>query len=100
MRMGVFRERLATALSAADVVLLYQPAGLDWSLEPIAAACGGAVYDTLDRLMDALVCTTAPGDHIMIMSNGGFGGIHSAATVGADIPTRANLMPVAVVRSW
>jgi len=33
-------------------------------------------FDELDKLVQAIVVTAKPGDHILVMSNGGFGGVH------------------------
>ena len=76
MRLGVFADQLAAALGAADRVLLYQPSGLDWSLESLAAAVGGRTFGSVANLIDALRGELRPGDHVLIMSNGGFEGIH------------------------
>ncbi|MGE0080371.1 MAG: UDP-N-acetylmuramate:L-alanyl-gamma-D-glutamyl-meso-diaminopimelate ligase [Thiohalomonadaceae bacterium] len=78
MRMGVHRDSLAASLAAADRVFLYQPAGLNWDLSPVAAALGGrgSVLDDLDALVAAVVREAREGDHVLVMSNGGFGGIH------------------------
>jgi UDP-N-acetylmuramate: L-alanyl-gamma-D-glutamyl-meso-diaminopimelate ligase len=78
MRMGVHRDSLAASLTAADRVWLFQPAGINWDLHPVASALGprGAVLDTIDALVAAVTGEARPGDHILVMSNGGFGGIH------------------------
>jgi UDP-N-acetylmuramate: L-alanyl-gamma-D-glutamyl-meso-diaminopimelate ligase len=78
MRMGVHRDTLAAALQGADRVWLYQPPDLDWSLDAItgAPAMPVRVLDSVDALVDSLQQSTLPGDHVLIMSNGGFGGIH------------------------
>ncbi len=78
MRMGHHADTLAPSLAAADRVLLYQPADLNWALDTISTTLGpsGSIHDTIDSLVDA-VCTWArQGDHVVVMSNGGFGGIH------------------------
>lgn len=91
MRLGVHRTQLAPALSAADQVYLYRPVDLGWDLGEVAAALGAKarVEDDLDALVALLAVQAAPGDHIVIMSNGGFGGIH-AKLLGA---LRARAMP-------
>jgi len=78
MRMGVYRGSLAGSLTAADVAFLYQPAGLSWSLQDVADEVIGeaVVYDAVDALVAALSAEARHGDRIIIMSNGGFGGIH------------------------
>ncbi len=78
MRLGVHREELAAALAGADRVWLYQPAGLDWDLDGVAAALGGKarVLPDVPALVAALDADLAAGDRVLVMSNGGFGGLH------------------------
>ncbi|HEY5558551.1 MAG TPA: UDP-N-acetylmuramate:L-alanyl-gamma-D-glutamyl-meso-diaminopimelate ligase [Steroidobacteraceae bacterium] len=78
MRLGVHRAELATSLAGADRVWLYQPAGLDWNLDDVAASLGpkAAVARELPGLVDALASELRTGDRVLIMSNGGFGGLH------------------------
>ncbi len=74
MRMGVHRDALAGALAGADAVWLYQPADLDWDLRQ--AAAGGRVFGDIDALVASVAGEARVGDHVLVMSNGGFGGIH------------------------
>jgi UDP-N-acetylmuramate: L-alanyl-gamma-D-glutamyl-meso-diaminopimelate ligase len=78
MRLGVHRAELADSLAGADRVWLYQPAGLDWNLDDVAASLGpkAAVARELPKLVDALASELVAGDRVLIMSNGGFGGLH------------------------
>jgi len=77
MRMGVHKDELAASLSGADQVVLYQPPGLDWSLEDtVSRLTNAAVYDSIDAIVDSVKQNARQGDHILIMSNGAFGGIH------------------------
>jgi len=78
MRLGVHQAELAAALAGADRVWLYQPAGLDWSLDGVATSLGAkaAVARELPKLVDALAGELKAGDRVLIMSNGGFGGLH------------------------
>jgi UDP-N-acetylmuramate: L-alanyl-gamma-D-glutamyl-meso-diaminopimelate ligase len=78
MRLGVHREELAESLAGADRVFLYQPAGQDFKLAGVAAALGekAALKGELPALVDALVEDLKAGDRVLIMSNGGFGGLH------------------------
>ncbi len=78
MRMGIYQDRLAASTAAADEVIWYQPPGLNWSL-------GGVIADSpvpaqlssdLGGCVRALTATLRSGDHVVIMSNGGFGGVH------------------------
>ncbi|MEB4593573.1 UDP-N-acetylmuramate:L-alanyl-gamma-D-glutamyl-meso-diaminopimelate ligase [Candidatus Thiothrix sp. Deng01] len=78
MRLGAHKTALAASLQAADHVFLYQPPGLDWSLADVVTEIGGKGQwlQDIDGLVDAVAQLAQPGDHVLIMSNGGFGGIH------------------------
>jgi UDP-N-acetylmuramate: L-alanyl-gamma-D-glutamyl-meso-diaminopimelate ligase len=78
MRMGEHRERLAQSTADADKVYWFQPPDMDWSLDDIVAASAvpAAVENDIDKLVQAAVAEAQPGDSIVVMSNGGFGGIH------------------------
>jgi UDP-N-acetylmuramate: L-alanyl-gamma-D-glutamyl-meso-diaminopimelate ligase len=77
MKMGVMRARLAEALTGADQVFGFS-GGLDWSLEEALAPLGprAQAYPALDPLVAAVAKAARPGDDILVMSNGAFGGIH------------------------
>jgi len=78
MRMGVHRAELAPALAGADETWLYAPADLGWDAREVVAALHGrgrAVAD-LAALVRGLAGSLREGDQVLIMSNGGFGGLH------------------------
>ena len=77
MKLGVMKEALPDSLKDADQVFCYS-ANLDWDASESLAPLGSkaAVTDDLDTLVAAIVSTAKSGDHVLIMSNGGFGGIH------------------------
>ena len=79
MKMGVHKAQLAPALAAADEVILYQPPDLGWSLEEVADEIGPRclVLDRVQSIIDHLAANSRSGDHILIMSNGGFENIHA-----------------------
>ncbi len=79
MRIGVHKEALAPALAAADVVLLYQPADFQWDMAIVTGALNGRarVFRTVDDIVSTLAQEVRPDDQILIMSNGGFEGIHA-----------------------
>jgi len=79
MRMGVHKKEMMTALSDADEILLYQPAGLDWDLKETvnASKVPAKIYDDTDVIIKKICNDAVSGDHILIMSNGGFEGIHN-----------------------
>jgi UDP-N-acetylmuramate: L-alanyl-gamma-D-glutamyl-meso-diaminopimelate ligase len=78
MRMGVHRDTLAASLAGADEVWLYTPADLGWDAGQVVAALGprGHRSQSVDALARDLARSLRPGDHVLIMSNGGFGGLH------------------------
>ena len=77
MKMGIHQQPLADSLLLADATYLFKPSGLDWDLDAVANACPqGQIYEDVDTLIAALVSDAQPNDHILVMSNGGFGGIH------------------------
>ncbi len=78
MRMGMHRQNLARSASRADKVYWYQPAGLEWSLQDVVDSCDNPAVLARDthELIQNLVAEVKPGSHIVIMSNGGFEGIH------------------------
>ena len=78
MKLGVFADSLAPALAGADAVVLYQAPDLGWNLGAVAAALGprGRVCHSLEETLAAIQERIKPGTQVLIMSNGGFGGIH------------------------
>ena len=76
MRMGVQAARLPEALAAADRVFLYAGDGLGWDPAALFRGGGTRVLDAIDRLVQEVVDEARPGDHLLVMSNGAFGGIH------------------------
>lgn len=77
MKLGVMKDALPASLTQADTVFCYS-ANLDWdaaaALQPIAHKA--STFDDLTELVTAIVGKARAGDHILVMSNGGFGGIH------------------------
>src|SRR5262249_14777695 len=78
MRMGVHRDTLAPSLAGADEVWLYTPADLGWDASAVLAAFGGRGHSAGDvaALASGLARSVGAGDHVLVMSNGGFGGLH------------------------
>jgi len=78
MRLGVHREHLADALRPADVVWFFVPPNLGWDLPAAVASLGARAHFApgIEDLVSDLAAAARVGDHILIMSNGGFGGLH------------------------
>lgn len=96
MRLGVHKDRLAAALDAADEVRLLRPAELTWDIEQMAAPLGARVqvFDSVAQMAEHVGSEVRAGDHVLIMSNGAFGGIHQllidrlrVMRVGAESPS-------------
>ncbi|HHJ15447.1 MAG TPA: UDP-N-acetylmuramate:L-alanyl-gamma-D-glutamyl-meso-diaminopimelate ligase [Gammaproteobacteria bacterium] len=78
MRLGVHREQLAGSLADADAVWLYQPQDMGWDLQDVSDNLTRPVVVAaqLDELVSSIVAQARPGDRLVVMSNGSFGGIH------------------------
>ncbi len=94
MKLGTMRDALPVSLAEADRVFGYGAKqgrdALDWSLAKTLAPLNegirgedrgkqgskAAVFEDLEQLIAAIVVVAQPGDHVVVMSNGGFGGIH------------------------
>lgn len=78
MRMGVHASRLPLALDEADLVLVYSPNNLDWNAAEIFAPMGERVVvsDSVETIVSHVAANATAGDHVLVMSNGGFEGIH------------------------
>ena len=78
MRMGVHKQQLAASLKQANEVILFQPADVDWDMQSVVDEAGSSaqLLRSVDSIVDLLAEQVRPGDHILVMSNGAFGGIH------------------------
>ncbi len=78
MRQGALKARLNDSVADADHAFWYQPPALDWSLDALIAPQGtrASLHHDIDALVAAVVNKASSGDRIVVMSNGGFGGIH------------------------
>ncbi len=77
MKLGVMKAQLPASLADADRVFCYS-ANLGWNVAEALAPLGdrALVADDLDELVQRIVAAARSGDQILVMSNGGFGGIH------------------------
>jgi UDP-N-acetylmuramate: L-alanyl-gamma-D-glutamyl-meso-diaminopimelate ligase len=82
MKLGVMKAQLPGSLTDADLVFGYgAPSGRDalgWNLAEALAPLGekARAFDNLDALVKAVTAAARPGDQVLVMSNGGFGGVH------------------------
>ncbi|MDP9900687.1 UDP-N-acetylmuramate:L-alanyl-gamma-D-glutamyl-meso-diaminopimelate ligase [Variovorax ginsengisoli] len=77
MKLGAMAAQLPWSLEAADLAFCHA-AGLDWDTAAALAPMGtrAVVVDAIAPLVAKVVTAARPGDHIVCMSNGGFGGVH------------------------
>lgn len=78
MKMGVHKDDIAPSLDAADEIIMFHPEEIEWDVTEVAKRCKApsSVYRDIDDLVDAVVRNAQAGDVVLVMSNGGFGGIH------------------------
>jgi len=97
MRMGVHRDTLARSLEGADQTWFYNPPDLEWDLAATIAPLGARAHVSreIGDLAAQLARTLRRGDHVLIMSNGGFGGLHGRLleALAARTPAGARSAP-------
>ncbi|WP_377701990.1 UDP-N-acetylmuramate:L-alanyl-gamma-D-glutamyl-meso-diaminopimelate ligase [Pseudoduganella sp. UC29_71] len=79
MKLGAMKDALPGSLGEADLVFGFgSEKALGWSLGTALAPMGdvASAYEDIDVMVQAIVAQAQPGDHIVVMSNGGFGGVH------------------------
>ncbi|MDR1853710.1 MAG: UDP-N-acetylmuramate:L-alanyl-gamma-D-glutamyl-meso-diaminopimelate ligase [Azoarcus sp.] len=77
MKMGTMKDKLADSLRQADRVFCYAK-NLGWDAAAVLAPLGEhqSCHEDLTELVAAVAAEARPGDHVLVMSNGGFGGVH------------------------
>jgi UDP-N-acetylmuramate: L-alanyl-gamma-D-glutamyl-meso-diaminopimelate ligase len=78
MKLGLMKDRLAKSLEGADRSYVYA-ADLGWNPEDALRPLGTRArsFGELEALVAAVAADARPGDHVIVMSNGGFGGVHA-----------------------
>ncbi len=78
MQLGIHNQTLAKSLEEADQVVLFQPENVDWNMHDVIESLGdkASLHSDIDQLIQSILTDIQSGDHILVMSNGGFGGIH------------------------
>ena len=78
MKLGAMKAQLPWSLEEADLAFCHS-GGLDWSAAEALATMGAqaVVCATIDELVGCVAAAAQPGDHVLCMSNGGFGGVHA-----------------------
>jgi UDP-N-acetylmuramate: L-alanyl-gamma-D-glutamyl-meso-diaminopimelate ligase len=77
MKLGVMKDALPACLKEADLVFCFG-ANLDWDAKTVLSAIKdkASVYEDLNTLVAAIAKAATAGDYVLVMSNGGFGGVH------------------------
>ena len=96
MKLGTMKSALPGSLSEADLVFGFGAKGegkeaLGWDLAAALAPLGekARAFDDLSTLVEAVASAAKPGDSILVMSNGGFGGIHQKLLDALQAPVRS-----------
>ena len=82
MKMGVHQFTLLDSLRDADEVLLFEPENLSWSLKEQAEKAGMQCFDSTIAIIETVLENIEPNQHVLIMSNGGFNGLHQQLVDG------------------
>lgn len=88
MKQGAMKQALPGSLENADLIFGYGAASgkdaLGWSLSDALAPLGqsASAFEDISALVNAIVAAAQPGDHVLVMSNGGFGGVHQTILDG------------------
>lgn len=78
MKSGIHKDSLAASLQEADAAFIFQGEGVKWSVSELISQCDPPCFvsQSIDELVNEIVSQSQLGDTIVVMSNGGFGGIH------------------------
>ncbi len=77
MRLGVYRDTLGPSLRGADKIWLFRPKDLRWNLADAVNGLDAHISDDVEALVTQVAAEAQPGDHVLVMSNSGFGGFHA-----------------------
>jgi UDP-N-acetylmuramate: L-alanyl-gamma-D-glutamyl-meso-diaminopimelate ligase len=90
MKLGVMKDRLAASLEGADRTYVY--AGeLGWNAAAVLQPLGARArcFEQIDSLVAAVAADARTGDQVLVMSNGGFGGVHGKLLAALGAPAAA-----------
>ncbi|TLU66635.1 UDP-N-acetylmuramate:L-alanyl-gamma-D-glutamyl-meso-diaminopimelate ligase [Thalassotalea litorea] len=79
MKAGVHKDTLAQAFHDADRVFIFEDSAFDWSVSDVCQQIDkrASAHHSIEELLNSVVNYAQPGDHIVVMSNGGFAGFHT-----------------------
>lgn len=86
MKQGVHVQSLGESCQVADEVVWFEPPGLQWSVKDVAKKAGNkhSAWCSVEEIIHYLVKESRSGDHIVIMSNGGFANLHQKLAQALD----------------
>lgn len=84
MQMGVHTSLLKEALSSATELCIYDGGELSWSIEKVLSGLNSNIFTEIDLLVDYLLAMLQPKDNVLILSNGGFGGLCDKLIAGLN----------------
>ncbi|MFK7794572.1 MAG: UDP-N-acetylmuramate:L-alanyl-gamma-D-glutamyl-meso-diaminopimelate ligase [Gammaproteobacteria bacterium] len=84
MQMGIHAHRLKEALSPATELCIYDSGELSWSIERVLSGLHSNIFTDIERLVEYLLSILQPQDNVLILSNGGFGGVCDKLITGLN----------------
>jgi UDP-N-acetylmuramate: L-alanyl-gamma-D-glutamyl-meso-diaminopimelate ligase len=92
MKLGTHKAALTQSLTGATQVFVYKSPEVKWDVADAMQPLGGlaTVHEQLDGLVSAIVGAARSGDHVVLMSNGSFGGLHERLLQALESAARAN----------
>ena len=90
MRLGIHKNTLGPSLNDADSIILFSPADLSWDSQTVTTQLENKaqVFTDVDEIVKSVTNNARSGDHVLIMSNGGFGGLHDKLLHSLEQKTR------------
>ena len=78
MRSGIHADALPRSMRDADLAIIYQPEGINLNITEFGVQENNlCILQSLDQVVDLLIERSSPGDHLVFMSNGSFGGVQA-----------------------
>src|SRR4030095_5534961 len=86
MKQGAVKAALAGSMQGADRIFCYAAPGLGWSVagKLFAPGARASTHEDLDDVVAQVLAYVRSGDHVVVMSNGGFGGVHARLLAGLE----------------
>ena len=87
MKSGIHKESLPKSLADADLVFVFQGEDVKWSVDDLKSDCQQPCYSesNINSLVQGIIQQSIKGDTIVVMSNGGFGGIHEKILAALEV---------------